>query len=116
RVVAAPVEVPDLLVAHVGDQLEQLGVGAEEVLTHVGPVLGLEVLVLAVDALLHALQQQAGGVTCEQLVPAAAPDDLDDVPAGAAEDALQLLDDLAVAPDPALPPLAAAGDVESQVV
>ena len=31
---------------------------AEEVLAHVGAVLGLEVLVFAVDALLHALEQQ----------------------------------------------------------
>ncbi len=52
----------------------------------------------------------------QQLVPGAAPDDLDDVPAGPAEDALQLLDDLAVAPDRAVQALQVAVDDEDQVV
>ena len=59
RVVAAARQAPDLVVAHVGDQRLQLVVLAEEVLAHVGAALALEVLVLAVDALFHALQQQA---------------------------------------------------------
>jgi pyruvate dehydrogenase complex dehydrogenase (E1) component len=37
------------------------------------------------------------GVLLQQLIPLAAPDDLDDVPAGTAEERLELLDDLAVA-------------------
>ena len=85
-------------------------------LAHVGAVLALEVLVLAVDALFHPLQQQARLVLGEQLVPAGAPHDLDHVPAGAAEDAFELLDDLAVAAHRAVEPLQIAVDDEDQVV
>jgi hypothetical protein len=55
-------------------------------------------------------------VAGQQRVPVAAPDDLDDVPAGAAEDRLQLLDDLAVAAHRAVEPLQVAVDHEHQVV
>ena len=116
RVVPAAGQRPDLVVGHVLDQVEQLGVLAEEVLADVGAVLGLEVLVLAVDALLHALEQQPGLVRGQQRVPARPPDDLDDVPAGAAEDPLQLLDDLPVAAHRAVEALQVAVDDEDQVV
>ena len=116
RVVAAARQRPDLVVGHVRDQVEQLRVLAEEVLADVRAVLGLEVLVLAVDALLHALEQQPGLVRGEQRVPARAPDHLDDVPAGAAEDPLQLLDDLPVAAHRAVEALQVAVDHEDQVV
>src|SRR5690606_15311708 len=49
-------------------------------------------------------------------VPVAAPDQLDHVPAGAAEAALQLLDDLAVAAHRAVQALQVAVDHEHQVV
>ncbi|MFT3725610.1 MAG: hypothetical protein QM773_18770 [Hyphomonadaceae bacterium] len=52
----------------------------------------------------------------QQLVPARAPDHLDDVPAGAAEVGLQLLDDLAVAAHRAVEALQVAVDDEDQVV
>ncbi len=52
----------------------------------------------------------------EELVELAPPDDLDDVPAGAAEDRLELLDDLAVAAHRAVEPLQVAVDDEGQVV
>ena len=58
RVVAAAVQRPDVVIRHVGDQVEQLRILAEEVLTDVRAILRLEVLVLAVDALFHALEQQ----------------------------------------------------------
>ena len=54
RIVAAAIELPHLLVGQVGDQRLQLR-RVEEVLAHVRAVLALEVLVLAVDAFLHAL-------------------------------------------------------------
>ena len=62
------------------------------------------------------LTQQAVLVLGQQRVPVAAPDDLDDVPAGAAERAFQLLDDLAVAAHRAVEPLQIAVDDEDQVV
>ena len=53
----AAVQRPNLLVTHVGNHLEQFGVLTEEVLAYVRAVLGLEVLVLPVDTLLHPLAQ-----------------------------------------------------------
>ena len=52
----------------------------------------------------------------QQRIPVVAPDDLDDVPAGAAEDAFELLNDLAVAAHRAVEPLQVAVDDEDQVV
>ena len=60
--------------------------------------------------------QQARLVLLEERIPVAAPDDFDDVPAGAAERAFQLLDDLAVAAHRAVEPLQVAVDDEDQVV
>ena len=60
RIVAAAAQAAEFLVAHVLDQLEQLGILAEEFLADVGAALGLEALVFAVHALVHALEQQAG--------------------------------------------------------
>jgi hypothetical protein len=107
---------PDLLVGHARDHLEQFGVLAEELLPHVGAVLGLEVLVLAIDGFFHPLEQQPGGIPGDQRVPAAAPDDLDHIPARPAEDALELLDDLAVAAHRAVQALQVAVDHEDEVV
>ena len=115
-IVAAARQAPDLLVGHAGDTGLELGVLAEEVLADIGAVLGLEVLVLAVDAFLHAAQQAAVGVGRDQRVPRAAPQHLDDVPAGTPEVALQLLDDLAVAAHRAVEALEVAVDDEDEVV
>ena len=76
-VVPAAVQVPDLLVGHVLDAVGQLRVLPEEVLAHVGAVARLVDLVLAVDRLLHALDEQAVVVGLQQRVPAVAPDHLD---------------------------------------
>ena len=52
----------------------------------------------------------------DQLVPVRAPDDLDHVPARAAEARFQLLDDLSVAAHRPVQPLQVAVDDEDQVV
>src|SRR6476620_9523642 len=116
RIMAATGQCPDLVVGHAGDHRLQFRILAKEMLPHVGAVFGLEVLVLAVDCLLHALQQDAGGVASNQRIPARAPDVLDDVPAGAAEDAFQLLDDLAIAAHWPIEALQVAVDDEYEVV
>src|SRR6185503_19651913 len=72
--------------------------------------------VLAVDDFTHALDEQALVILFEQIVPLAAPDALDHVPAGAAEDRFELLDDLAVAAHRAIETLQVAVDHEDQVV
>ena len=97
RIVAAAVQAPDVLVAHARDELQRFGMLAEEMLAHEGAVVRLVVLVFAVDRLLHDAQENAVLVAREQRIPVRAPDHLDHVPAGAAEVALELLDDLAVA-------------------
>ena len=89
---------------------------AEEMLARVLAAERLAVLVFAVDGFHHQLAQLAVGVAREQRIPVAAPDGLDDVPAGAAEVAFQLLDDLAVAAHRAVEALQVAVDDEDQVV
>src|SRR5437867_957336 len=116
RIVAAAVQVPDLVVGHVGDQCFQFRILAEELLPYVGTVLAFEVLVFAVDALLHPLEQQAAVVLGKQLVPAAAPHHFDDIPSGAPEHRFQFLDDLAVAAHGAVEPLQIAVDDEYQII
>ena len=107
---------PQLVVAQVLDQLAQAGIGAEEVLADVGARLDGQLLVLAVDGRVHAVEQDAVDVLGQKGVPARAPDDLDHVPAGAAEHGLELLDDLPVAAHRTVEALQVAVDDEDQVV
>src|SRR5207237_5886913 len=73
-------------------------------------------LVLAVDDLAHASDEQAVAILGQQCVPLAAPEHLDDVPARAAERRFELLDDLAVAADRTVEPLEVAVDDEDEIV
>src|SRR5690606_38388258 len=65
-VVAAAVELPDFLVGHVLDHLLQLRAGTEEVFADIGSVVGLVVLVVAVDRFFHAGLQQTVVVAGQQ--------------------------------------------------
>src|SRR5258708_3022468 len=73
RIVTAAAQVSNLLVGHVLHQLQHLGLSAEEFFAHICAALGLEILILAVHAFTHALDQKAGGVARQQIVPAMAP-------------------------------------------
>ena len=115
-VVAAAAQVEDFLVGHVLDELLGALVAAEEVLAHVGAVVGLEGLVVAVLGGVHDVDKRAVLILLQQLIPLAAPDHLDHVPAGADEKALQLLHDLAVTAHRAVQALQVAVDHERQVV
>ena len=115
-VVAAALEPPDVVVGHVRDHRAGARVAAEEVLADEGAVLGAVGLVVAVRRDVHQVDQRVVAVRGEQRVPLAAPDHLDDVPAGAAEERLELLDDLAVAAHRAVEPLQVAVDDEGEVV
>src|SRR6185437_5219618 len=97
-------------------QLEQLGILAEKLLADISAAHGPESLIFAVDALMHALDQQAARIAGQKIVPAAAPNHLDDVPAGAEKRCFQLLDDAAVAAHRPVEPLQVAIDHEDQVV
>ena len=73
RIVAAAAQGPDLVVGQMLDQLQQLRIFAEKFFADIGAVMRAEGLVFAVDALVHALEQEAGGIAREQIVPAARP-------------------------------------------
>ena len=115
-VVAAAAELGEVVVRQVLDELAQPRVGPEEVLSDVRPAGDRELLELAVEGVVHLLNEDAVDVTGEELVPLARPDHLDHVPAGAAEHRLELLDDLAVAADGTVQALEVAVDDERQVV
>ena len=115
-VVTAALQAPDLLVAPVLHQLGRARIAAEEVLADEGAILGLVGLEVAVGRGVHQVDEGTVAVFGQQLIPLAAPDDLDDVPARAAEERLELLDDLAVAADRAIQALQVAVDDEDEVV
>src|SRR5581483_358172 len=106
----------ELVVRQVLDHLEQPRVGAPEMLANVGARLDGVLLILAVDDLAHPLDEQAVAVLREQRIPLASPQDLDDVPAGAAEGGFELLNDLAVSANRTIEPLEIAVDDEDEVV
>ena len=116
HVVAAAQQLADLLVAQMVHQLEQLRVFAKEMLARVAARLDDIFLVVAVHAFLHALEQPAGLIARQQLVPVRAPDDLDDVPTCAPEKSLQFLDDFSVAAHRAVEPLQIAVHHPDQIV
>ena len=116
RIMAATVEAPDIVIGHVGHHRGSFRVFAEEMLARVRAAECLAVLVFAVDGFHHQLAQHAVGIACQQRIPIAAPHQLDDVPARAAEHAFQFLDDLAVAAHRAIEPLQVAVDDEHEVV
>ena len=65
-------------------------------LAHISTVIGFEGLVVAVHGFHHDAAQGAVFVAGQQGVPIAAPQEFDNVPAGAAEFAFEFLHDLAV--------------------
>ena len=85
-------------------------------LARVCPTLRLVILVFTIDRFFHAAAQQAVGILRKQRIPARAPQYLDGIPPGPAENALQFLDDLAIAADRAIQPLQVAVDDKHQVV
>ena len=115
-VVAAASQLGEVVVGEVLDQRAQARVGAEELLADRGAVADRHALVVAVERLVHLVDEHAVLVARQQVVPLAGPDDLDDVPAGAAEDRLELLDDLPVAAHRAVEALEVAVDDEGEVV
>src|SRR5262249_14171721 len=110
RIVAAAFELGQLIVGQVLDELQQFRIFAEELFADVGAAFDRVFLIFAVNDLAHALHEQAGLVALQERVPIAAPNDLDAVPARAAEGRLQLLDDLAVAAHRAVETLQVAVD------
>ena len=86
-VVPAASQPGEVVVVEVLDERAEAGIGAEELLADRGAVADRHALVVAVEGLGHLVDEHAVDVARQQVVPLAGPDDLDDVPAGAAEDA-----------------------------
>jgi hypothetical protein len=116
RVVPAESHLLELIVGEVLHHVEQPRVDAPEVFAHVGARLDSVFLILPVDDFAHPLDQQAVAVLGQQRIPFPAPDNLDHVPARAAERGFELLDDLTVAPDGTVEALQVAVDDEDEVV
>ena len=55
RIMATTAQVPDVVIAQVGHHLQRLGVTTKEMLTHIGAIVGLERLVVAVQRVHHDL-------------------------------------------------------------
>ena len=86
-------------------QFEQLRIFAEEMFARVAARLDDVFLVIAVHTFFHALEQQAGLVAPDDLVPFRAPNHLDDIPARAVEHAFKFLDNFSVAAHRPVEPL-----------
>ncbi len=115
-VVAPPAEPSQVIVGQVLHDLLEPGVRPEEVLPDVIARFHCVLLELPVQGGVHLVDQHAVVVPGQQVVPFSAPHHLDDVPAGAPEHRLQLLDDLAVAADRPVQALEVAVHHEDQVV
>ena len=116
RIVPTAIQAPQVLIGHVGDHRLKLRVLAEEMLADVCAIAGAVGLEIPVHAFLHPLEQDALGIAGEERVPVGAPDQFDDVPAGAAEHAFEFLNDLAVPAHRTVQALQVAVDHEDQVV
>src|SRR5690554_7769421 len=81
-IMTTAVEAPDVLVGQILDHLGGLEVLAEERLASISPSVGLVVLIIAIDSLIHPLLQDTILVLFDQWIPQPAPDHLDHVPAG----------------------------------
>ena len=96
--------------------LQQARIAAEQVVPEVGAALDEIFLILAVGDFAHALDQESVTIVDDEVVPIAAPDHFDHIPARAAENRFQFLNDLAVAAHRPVQALQVAVHDENQVV
>ena len=73
RIVAALAKSAKLFVGVILDHLEEPGIAAEDVFTHVGARFHHELLVIAIAHFREALDQQAFGVPREKRIPVRSP-------------------------------------------
>src|SRR5262249_7379469 len=96
--------------------LQEFRILAEKVLTRIATGLYGILLIVAIDGLFHAFDEQPARVRLEERIPIGAPYYLDDVPARTTEQCLQLLDDLTVAADRAVETLEIAIYYPDQII
>ena len=110
---AASLESPDLVVCHRLDEFRGSRVASEEVFANESAVFGFIGLVVAVGSLVHQVDKRAVSIAGQQVVPFATPNDLDDIPTSAAEEAFQFLNNFSVASNRTIKTLQVAVDDES---
>ena len=98
------------------NHLQQPRIRSEEALPEIGSALNKIFLILAAGDFAHAPHQQAVAIVLDQTVPIAPPDHFDHVPAGAAENGLQFLNDFSVTANRSVEPLQIAVHHEDQIV
>ena len=101
---------------HVRHKLLELRCLIKEVPLIVDTIIGAQSLILPIHGRRELTQQGVMAVTGKQRVPVGSPQHLDDVPARAGEQRLELLDDLAIAAHRAVEPLQVAVDDKNQIV
>ena len=116
RIVPAEPQTAQRIVVERFDKLEQTRIAAEETLSHVCAGFDHQLLVFAVDQFAHALDEQAVGVARQNRIPLGAPQNLDDVPARAAERRFEFLNNLPVTAHRTIESLQVAVDDEDQIV
>jgi len=116
RIVPADAQMGELVVGEVLHHLPESRIRPPEVLADIAAAAYAIVLVLAVDHLAEPLHQESLSILIEEGIPVLAPQDLDHVPADAAEDRFQLLDDVAIAAYRSVEALQIAVHHEDQVV
>src|SRR5437762_4914415 len=92
------------------DHAQQPRVAAKQVLPEISAAFHEEFLILTVGDFAQPPNQQTVAIILDQAVPITAPDHLDHIPARAAENSFQFLDDLAVAANRPIQPLQVAID------
>ena len=117
RIVTAAAQVPDLVVGHVLDQLQQLGIFAEKFLADISAVhaRGTSDIRRRRTSCMRLSSRPLESRASRSSQPDA-PDHFDDVPARAAERRFQFLNDAAVAAHRPVQPLQVAVDHENQIV
>ena len=116
EIVAAAFQTVDVPVRHMRDERMHFRVFIEEVNEIVAAVSRAQRLILAIDRRRESAKQRMLLVAREESVPFRAPEDLDDVPARAAEKALQLRNNLPISAHRPVQALEIAVDDEGQVV
>ena len=115
-IMAAAMQVADFLISHVRHQRRCLGITPEEFGSGVSAAACFECLILAIETLIHQLNQLAGCVLFQETVPVTAPQALDHIPARAAEQAFEFGDHFAIAAHRAIQALQIAVNNEDQIV
>jgi len=116
RIVAAAPQLLELLVTIGAHHIGHFRVFFEKIFADIVTTGHRVHLVLTVRDFFHAFGQQPVFILGQQRVPVAAPDHLDDIPAGAAEGGFQFLHDFAVAAHRPVQTLQIAIDDKDQVV